>query len=55
MVLVIPPHFKPVTQYVRRAEKLDKMAEPEAHVVAYYCRLYAIEEAFKLHDKSPER
>lgn len=51
----IPSRFKPVTQYVRRAEKLDRAPEPEAAIVAYHCRLYAIDQAIKLQDKSDER
>ncbi|CAM9482407.1 unnamed protein product, partial [Sphacelaria rigidula] len=52
MALTIPARYKPVTQYIRRAEKLDKAPEPEAPVVAYYCRLYAVEQVFNLYDRS---
>lgn len=55
MALTIPARYKPVTQYIRRAEKLDKAPEPEAPVVAYYCRLYAVEQVFNLYDRSEER
>lgn len=48
MAMPIPPALKPVTQYVRRAERLDQAQEAEAPVVAYYCRLYATEQAMKL-------
>lgn len=54
MAMPIPPKLKPVTQYVRRAENLDRAPEPEAPVVAYYCRLFATEQAMKLQDKSQE-
>lgn len=54
MAMPVPPKLKPVTQYVRRAENLDRAPEPEAPVVAYYCRLYATEQAMKLQDKSEE-
>lgn len=50
--MAVPPSLKPVTQFVRRAEKLDSSPEPEAPVVAYYCRLYAVEQAMKLQDTS---
>ncbi|CAB1115375.1 unnamed protein product [Ectocarpus sp. CCAP 1310/34] len=52
MAMSIPPGLKPVTQYVRRAERLDKAPEPEAPVVAYHCRMYATEQAMKLQDNS---
>lgn len=52
MAMVIPPRLKPVTQYVRRAERLDVAPEAEAPVVAYYCRLYAVEQAMKLQDNT---
>lgn len=52
--MTIPPGLKPVTQFVRRAEKLDSSPKPEAPVVAYYCRLYAVEQAMKLQDTSEE-
>eukprot|EP00953_Heterococcus_sp_UTEX-ZZ885_P022787 12583-Heterococcus_DN1.PRE.8 len=45
----IPPAYKPVTAFVRRAEELDRdAARPEAKVVAYYCRMYAIDVGLKL-------
>ncbi|CAM9883062.1 unnamed protein product [Hapterophycus canaliculatus] len=52
MAMAVPPGLKPVTQYVRRAERLDKAPEPEAPVVAYYCRLYATEQAMKIQDNT---
>lgn len=55
VAMEIPAHFKPVTQYIRRAEKLDRAPEPEAAIVAYHCRLYATDQAMKLQDKSDER
>lgn len=54
MAMTIPPVLKPVTQYVRRAEKLDRAQEAEAPVVAYYCRLYATDQAMNLNDNSQE-
>lgn len=54
MAMSVPPGLKPVTQYVRRAEKLDNAPEPEAPVVAYHCRFYAVEQAMKIGDKSDE-
>lgn len=52
MAMAVPPGLKPVTQYVRRAEELDKAPEPESAVVAYHCRLYATEQAMKLNDNT---
>lgn len=50
----IPPGLKPVTMYVRRAEKLDNASQPEAPVVAYHTRLFATEQAMKLQDNTDE-
>ena len=45
----IPPQFKPLTTYIRRAEELDKdINDANSLVVAYYCRLYSIEKGMKL-------
>ena len=45
----IPPQFKLLTTYLRRAEELDKdTSNPNSPVIAYYCRLYAIEKGMKL-------
>lgn len=52
MSMSIPPTLKAVTQYVRRAERLDKAPEPEAPVVAYYCRLYAVDQAMRAGDNT---
>jgi len=39
----IPTQFKPLTAYIRRAEELDReVGNPNAPVVAYFCRFYAI-------------
>lgn len=53
--MTIPARFKPITMYIRRAEKLDNAPEAEAPVVAYYCRLYATEQAMSLQDNGDER
>lgn len=51
----IPPSFKPITPFIRRAEELDKdHSMPETKVVAYFCRMHAIETGIKLGDSSPE-
>jgi len=43
-MLKIPPELKKITQYVRRAEELDKdESNPESRLVAYYCRQYAVQ------------
>jgi len=45
----IPPAFKPLTTYIRRAEELDKdVCNSNASVVAYHCRMYAIDKGMKL-------
>lgn len=42
--LNIPPELKKITQYIRRAEELDKdKTRAESRLVAYYCRQYAVE------------
>jgi len=43
MPLKIPPELKKITQFVRRAEELDKDSAPQTRIVAYYCRQYAIQ------------
>jgi vacuolar protein sorting-associated protein VTA1 len=41
--LTVPPDLKRITQYVRRAEELDRdKTNPESRLVAYYCRQYAV-------------
>lgn len=41
--LVIPPELKKITQFIRRAEELDRdVKRPESRLVAYYCRQYAV-------------
>jgi hypothetical protein len=45
----IPEQFKPLTAYIRRAEELDRdVSNPNSTVVAYHCRLYAINKGMKL-------
>mmetsp|Transcript_24860 Transcript_24860/g.30558 ORF Transcript_24860/g.30558 Transcript_24860/m.30558 type:complete len:313 (+) Transcript_24860:46-984(+) len=41
MPLKIPQDLKKITQYVRRAEELDKDSSPQTRIVAYYARQYA--------------
>ena len=37
--LEIPPELKKCTQFIRRAEELDKdKSRPESRLVAFYCR-----------------
>lgn len=44
MPLTIPPELKRITQFIRRAEELDRdKAHPESRIVAYYCRQYAVQ------------
>lgn len=42
MPLKIPPELKKITQYVRRAEELDKDTSPQTRLVAYYSRQHAV-------------
>ncbi|XP_066471309.1 vacuolar protein sorting-associated protein VTA1 homolog [Tiliqua scincoides] len=46
----LPPQLKAVQHYLRTAQELDKR-EP---VVAYYCRLYAMQTGMKTDSKNPE-
>ncbi|XP_053238037.1 vacuolar protein sorting-associated protein VTA1 homolog isoform X2 [Podarcis raffonei] len=46
----LPPQFKPIQHFLRTAQELDKR-EP---VVAYYCRLYAMQTGMKIDSKNPE-
>lgn len=43
MPLKIPPELKKMTQYIRRAEELDKDKTPQTRIVAYYCRQHAVQ------------
>lgn len=41
--LHIPSELKKITQFIRRAEELDRDTKrPESRLVAYYCRQYAV-------------
>jgi len=41
--LPIPPELKKLTQFIRRAEELDRdIQRPASRLVAYYCRQYAV-------------
>nr|XP_033792678.1 vacuolar protein sorting-associated protein VTA1 homolog isoform X2 [Geotrypetes seraphini] len=46
----LPPQFKSVQHHLRTAQEHDKR-DP---VVAYYCRLYAMQTGMKIDSKSPE-
>lgn len=48
MAAEIPPSLKLITSAIRRAEELDKDSNPEAKIVAYYCRYYAVSKGSKL-------
>ncbi|XP_075059668.1 vacuolar protein sorting-associated protein VTA1 homolog [Mixophyes fleayi] len=47
---LIPPQFKSLQHHLRTAQEHDKR-DP---VVAYYCRLYAMQTGMKIDSKSPE-
>ena len=55
MPLTIPPELKKITQYVRRAEELDKDSSPQTRIVAYYCRQYAIQVGISLAKTPPAK
>jgi hypothetical protein len=45
----IPPAFKSLTTYIKRAEELDNnTANADSPVVAYFCRRYALNKGLKL-------
>jgi len=45
----IPPFFKPLTAYIKRAEELDRdVTNAQSAVVAYHCRIYAINKGMSL-------
>ncbi|ETE70693.1 Vacuolar protein sorting-associated protein VTA1-like protein [Ophiophagus hannah] len=46
----LPAQFKTIQHFLRTAQELDKR-EP---VVAYYCRLYAMQTGMKIDSKNPE-
>lgn len=48
MAAEIPPTLKLITSALRRAEELEKDPNPEAKIVAYYCRYYVVSKGSKL-------
>ena len=45
----IPPIFKPMTPFIRRAEELDRdITRGETKLVAHYCRQFAMEMGIQL-------
>ncbi|KAL4169728.1 hypothetical protein KRP22_010643 [Phytophthora ramorum] len=47
----VPPAFKPLLPFVRRAEELDRdTSRPESKLIAYFCRQYAMEMGIKLRE-----
>lgn len=53
MPLTIPPDLKKITQYIRRAEELDKDKNAETKLVAYYCRQYAVQQGIPILQSNP--
>ena len=48
-----PPCFKQATPFIKRAEELDQAASrPEAPLIAYYCRMYAMDVCMSLRNAS---
>ncbi|XP_053737976.1 vacuolar protein sorting-associated protein VTA1 homolog isoform X2 [Synchiropus splendidus] len=48
--MALPPQLKPIQHHIRTAQEHEKR-DP---VVAYYCRLFAVQSGMKLDSKSPE-
>ncbi|KAG7220526.1 hypothetical protein INR49_018053 [Caranx melampygus] len=48
--MALPPQFKPIQHHLRTAQEHEKR-DP---VVAYYCRLYAMQTGMKLDSKTPD-
>lgn len=48
MAAEIPPTLKLVTSAIRRAEELENDKNPDARIVSYYCRYYAVLKGSKL-------
>ncbi|DBA02957.1 TPA: hypothetical protein N0F65_005984, partial [Lagenidium giganteum] len=47
----VPPTFKTLVPFVRRAEELDRdTTRPESKLIAYFCRQYAMELGIKLRE-----
>ncbi|CEG39439.1 hydroxyproline-rich glycoprotein [Plasmopara halstedii] len=47
----IPPTFKTLLPFIRRAEELDRdTSRPESKLIAYFCRQYAMELGIKLRE-----
>jgi hypothetical protein len=48
----VPVSLKSILPYLKRAEDLDKADVPNARIVAYFCRLRAIDSAIKMKNAS---
>lgn len=47
----MPPSFKAVLPFIRRAEELDRdSSRPESKLIAYFCRQYAMELGIKVRE-----
>ena len=55
MPLKIPIELKKITQYIRRAEELDRDTTPQTRLVAYYCRQHAVQLGIPLATTSATR
>ncbi|TDH65123.1 uncharacterized protein CCR75_008914 [Bremia lactucae] len=50
----VPPTFKSLLPFIRRAEELDRdTSRPESKLIAYFCRQYAMELGIKLRENDP--
>lgn len=53
MAAPVPPAFKNLTTYIKRAEELEKEAQTsgniEPAIVAYFCRVFAMQKGIALH------
>ena len=50
MAAAVPPNLKQINSYVKLAKEYDKRDA----VIAYYCRMYAVQRGIKIDSKSPE-
>jgi len=50
-----PPFFKPLLPFLKRADELSRQKSKATHIVAYFCRQYAVQLGLKLLDSHPDQ
>ena len=50
----VPADMKACKSFLQRAEELDRASDPNAKVVAYHCRQYAMELGIALRDRAAD-